>query len=97
MMLALIGGGTGHHRVYSQDGEAHITYYLAERQLSFVWSGKPTRPIEVEHGGYAERLVAIALLGEDDLPETTPSTPQDWLLWFEDLCQKINQQLPEFP
>lgn len=35
------------------DGTPHMTYYDAERQLSFVWDGRSTE-IEVSVGGYGE-------------------------------------------
>lgn len=40
------------------DGTPHLTYYIADDQLSFVWSGISSEPTEVCFGGYGEPVFA---------------------------------------
>jgi len=81
------------YRVRSQDGQPHITYYDAEHQYSFVWDGHVDHPIEVEHGGYGEVLVALIQLGEEDAPPEGTRLPDAWLFWFALVCQQALPQL----
>lgn len=81
------------YREGSQDGTPHFTYFIAESQLSFTWDGHFACPVEVEHGGYGEVLIASARIDESDFPERT--TAHEWLQWFACLCQSIALSLKE--
>lgn len=76
------------YRRHSQDGTAHVTYFDADHQLSFVWDGSIEHPIEVEHGGYGEPVRALLLVDETDLPPTNYLRAAEWMVWFESLCQR---------
>lgn len=41
------------------DGQPQFTYFDPSSTLSFVWTGVPTDPIEVEVGGYGEPVQAV--------------------------------------
>jgi hypothetical protein len=57
------------YRRRTGDGIPHLTYFDRDSQLSFVWTGNPQDPIEVEHGGYAEPTVAvITTRARSDIP-----------------------------
>jgi hypothetical protein len=75
------------YRTYAQDGDVHMTYYVSDEQLSFVWDMHARHPIEVEHGGYGEPLRALLKLDEADLPDVIPSTPHGWARWFMTVCE----------
>lgn len=93
--VAVIRGILTDHRFrrYSQDGTAHFTYFAADTLLSFVWNGCATHPIEVEHGGYGEPVIALCLLDEGDLPHDARLTPAEWALWFERFCDGLRDLL----
>lgn len=74
------------YRRHAQDGTGHLTYYRADLALSFVWDPLPTHPIEVEHGGYGELVVATLEVEESDLPTTSPASPHGWTVWFQAVC-----------
>lgn len=40
----------------STDGNPHMSYYIGEHQLSFVWDGAEPF-VEVSHGGYGEPVI----------------------------------------
>ncbi len=76
------------YRRHSQDGTAHVSYFDADRQLSFVWDGSLEHPIEVEAGGYGEPVTALLLVDESDLPPSNYLRAAEWMVWFEALCQR---------
>lgn len=81
------------YRRHSQDGTAHFTYFADDSLLSFVWDGCAGHPIEVEHGGYGEPVLALALIDEGDLPHEARLSPAEWVLWFERCCNDLYQLL----
>lgn len=81
------------YRRYSQDGTAHFTYFTDDTLLSFVWDGCAGHPVEVEHGGYGELVLALVLLDEGDLPHDTRLTPAELALWFERFCDGLRDLL----
>lgn len=91
MRLTTTPGTT--YREGSQDGTAHLAFYIPEKQMSFVWDGHFACPIEVEHGGYGEVLAATVALDEADLPDAT--AVHEWVEWFASVCRSIATQLEE--
>lgn len=81
------------HRRYSQDGTAHFTYFTGDTLLSFVWDGCAGHPIEIEHGGYGEPVLALTFLDEGDLPHEARLPPAEWALWFERFCDSLHHLL----
>lgn len=45
-----------HYLTQGADGTAHLTYYRADKALSYVWSGD-TATVLVSRGGYAEPVI----------------------------------------
>lgn len=77
------------YRRYSQDGTAHFAYFMDDTLLSFVWDGCAGHPVEVEHGGYGEPVLALCLIDEGDLPHDARLSPAGWALWFERFCNDL--------
>ncbi|MBG6099069.1 hypothetical protein [Nocardioides luteus] len=80
------------------DGMVHLTYYIRDAQLSFVWSGRITEPIHVQHGGYGEATVALI----DPAPDypAGEKSPVELFDWYRNLCDRWNlawDGIPDVP
>ena len=74
------------------DGTAHITYFDARTQASFVWDGDATE-IQVSIGGYGEP-VNHELRTPDELFECTDAISM--LTDFENICADHAEGLPNY-
>jgi hypothetical protein len=73
------------------NGTAHLTYYRPAESLSFVWDGTLDHPIEVEHGGYGEPVIATI----DPRPLMPADGPGSWgevFAWFTRTCDEWADQ-----
>ena len=79
------------YRSTCQNGTPHLTYYRPEDDLSFVWDGWLSHPIEVEFGGYGEPVIATIdprpLMAEDG-----PGSWGDLFEWFANRCDEWTDQ-----
>lgn len=75
------------YRSTCQNGTAHLTYYIAEQSLSFVWDGSLDHPIEVEHGGYGEPVIAT-IDPRTLIPTDGPGGWGEMFEWFERRCDE---------
>lgn len=66
----------------AEDGTAHFTYFIAERELSFTWNGTAEH-IDVSVGGYGERVTAHAPCPH---PRALRRTWRSALLTFRAAC-----------
>ena len=92
MILELVPTANN-YRQFSQDGTSHFTFYINDAQLSFIWDGDLAHPVEMEHGGYGEPLIAVVTVHEADLPSDLSAT--GWLLWFTNFCERAAETLEE--
>lgn len=70
------------------DGMPHLAYYDRNSALSFVWTGHPTDPIHVQHGGHGEPTIVLF-----DVENAYPSgheTPAEAFEWFRKACDTWN-------